>query len=47
MKCLKSNPSVIYTIFKFSSVVSKIVYNVNAIGLLNSITVSLTEREVS
>ena len=46
MKCLKSNPSVIYTIFKFSSVVSKIVYTINAIGLLNSITVSLTEKEV-
>ena len=46
MKCLKNNPSVIYTIFKFSSVVRKIVYTINAVGLLNSITVSLTEKEV-
>lgn len=48
MKYLENNQSVIYPILKFSSVVRKIVYNINTIGLLNSITlnVSLTEKEV-
>jgi len=46
MKCLENNQSVIYPIFKFSSVVRKIIYTINTIGLLNSITVSLTEKEV-
>ena len=45
MKCLKNNPSVIYPIFKFSSAVRKIIYTINAIGLLNSITVSLTAKK--
>ena len=45
MKCLKNNPSVIYPIFKFSSAVRKIIYTINAIGLLNSITLSLTAKK--